>query len=117
MSKIITITFKESGEGELRASGLGTFPCLGKPGFPYKPEVMIGPNDKFRNKWSSQYEVNMPWAILVHWERGAFIHEMPATLASNGGPTAGCIHLDKGNAEKVWHWATGRVRVQIQTPW
>ena len=117
MAKVIKIDFRANGEGRLAASGLGTFACLGRPGFPYKREVTVGPGDKFRSKWSSQYQVAMPWAILIHWQRGAFLHEMPATLARNGGPTAGCVHLARGDAERVWRWATGRVRVQISKPW
>ncbi len=117
MAKRIEITFGSNGEGTLVAHGLGTFRCLGRPGFPYKPEVMIGPSDKFTRKFSNQYQVWMPWAMLVHWQRGAYIHEMPATLATNGGPTAGCIHLDTGDAEKVWSWATGSVFVRTKMPW
>ena len=117
MAKVIDIKFGPDGEGTLNAVGLDIFRCLGRPGFPYKSEVTVGPKDKFENRWSSQYSVNLPWAILVHWQRGAFIHEMPATLVTNGGPTAGCIHLERGDAERVWRWATGTVRIKTSYPW
>ena len=117
MGKRITITFKASGEGTLEAHGFDTFRCLGKPGFPYKREVTVTSNDKFENRWSTQYGVNMPWAILIHWQRGAFIHEMPATLSSNGGPTAGCIHLDRGDAERLWNWVNRATVVEVSRPW
>lgn len=117
MSRMITINFEASGEGVLVAKKMGDFRCLGRPTFPYKPEVTVNPAGKFRVKRSDEFGVDMPWAILIHWERGVYIHEMPATLATNGGPTAGCIHLDKGDAEKVWRYVSGSTRVLIRRPW
>ncbi|MDC0668630.1 L,D-transpeptidase [Nannocystis radixulma] len=117
MAKKIHIQFTTSGEGTLTAVGLGTFRCLGRPGFRYNEEVTVTTKDKFRIKKSEQYQVDMPWAILVHWKRGAFIHEMPATLETNGGPTAGCIHLDHGDAEKVWNFVSGPTRITTMMPW
>jgi len=115
--KRIEIEFGENGEGRLTAPGLGVFDCLGRPGFPYKSEVTVRKSDKFVSKFSGEYQVHMPWAILIHWQRGAYIHEMPARLASNGGPTAGCIHLDRGPAERVWRYVNGTTRILVRKPW
>lgn len=115
--KIIEIRFESSGEGILSAEGLGTFQCLGRPGFAYKSEVLVSVKEKFRVRHSEEFGVDMPWAILIDWRHGAFIHEGPARLESNGGPSAGCIHLGPGDAEKVWGYVTGKTRVLITRPW
>ncbi|MDB4975947.1 MAG: L,D-transpeptidase [Myxococcaceae bacterium] len=49
---------------------------------------------------------------------GIYNHEWPTipTIAGNNGPTHGCIHLEIGNAEKVFNWVDQRPRLLIDYP-
>lgn len=48
----------------------------------------------------------MNYSILIWGQRGIYIHEWPgrATYAGNGGPTAGCIQVEIGDAKKIYEW-------------
>ena len=59
----------------------------------------------------------MDLAILIDGGRGIYIHEGPATLKENGGPSAGCVHVDKLHAKDLFDWITGRTRVTLTYPW
>lgn len=66
---------------------------------------------KTPNHWSTQYHVDMPYAMRV--VRGIFIHEVPIApdgrrLGVNdlGRPvSAGCIRVGIGDAERLYRWA------------
>jgi lipoprotein-anchoring transpeptidase ErfK/SrfK len=119
MSQRISITFKANGEGSMDCTGLGTFQCLGKPGVKYPADLTITAADKKGTHHSQEFNVDMPHAILIMGDRGIYIHEWPgpATIAGNGGPSAGCIHLSPTDAPKVYTWVTGRTRITISYPW
>jgi lipoprotein-anchoring transpeptidase ErfK/SrfK len=38
-------------------------------------------------------------------------------ISENGRASAGCIHLEEGNAEKVYDWISERTRITIDYPW
>lgn len=119
-TKRISISFRANGEGTMECSGLGSFPCLGKPGLGYTRDLTVRgivEEDKFDRKFSQEFQVWMSWAILIMGQRGIYIHEGPDTLSDNGGATAGCIHLGMGNAERVYRWVDGRTRITIEYPW
>jgi lipoprotein-anchoring transpeptidase ErfK/SrfK len=59
----------------------------------------------------------MHFAILIMGDRGIYIHEGDDTIATNGGESAGCIHLAPGNAEAFWNWVSGPTRITIDYPW
>jgi hypothetical protein len=117
-TKRIEIKFNENGEGTLIAHGLGEFPCLGKPGLSYPKDVTVTPKEKERLHISKEFDgAEMPFAIRIWGQRGIYIHEGDPTLAANGGPSQGCIHLKKGDAQKVYDWVTGPTRVTIEYKW
>jgi hypothetical protein len=110
------ITFGANAEGTLEYNGL-TRPCLGKSALPYPTDLTVNVTDKYRRRYSSEFQVWMDFAVLIWGQRGIFIHEGPATLGSNGGETAGCIHLAAPHAEEFFNWITGRTRIEISYPW
>jgi lipoprotein-anchoring transpeptidase ErfK/SrfK len=115
----ISINLAANAEGTLSYDGK-SLPCLGKKGMTYPKDVINSGEDakeKFKSRYSSEYRVQMEWAILLGWERGLFIHEGPATLKENGGESAGCIHIAKPDAEKLWRWVTGPTRITLTAPW
>jgi hypothetical protein len=60
----------------------------------------------------------MRFAILVVPQWGVYIHEwLPEASISAGGPSHGCIHLDEGNAEKVYKWVDAPTQLTINYPW
>lgn len=74
--KQMRINFKNNGEGTLRCLGLGTFQCLGRPGFPYKKDITINTNSKQRVHYSVEYGgYPMHYSILIHGTKGAYIHQ------------------------------------------
>lgn len=113
------VAFANSGEGTLSFGGT-TFACLGRPGFKYTNDLTVKgevDKDKFRRKYSNEFQVWMDFAILIMGQKGIYIHEGPDNLEDNGGPSAGCIHLAPGNAEEFYNWVSGRTRIQISYPW
>jgi hypothetical protein len=115
----ISIKLGPNAEGSLTYNGR-TIPCLGKSAMPYPKDVSNTAKEgdnKFRSKFSSEYGVQMHWAILLGWERGLFIHQGASTLATNGGETKGCIHIAEPEAERLWHWVAQSTRITVQTPW
>lgn len=111
-----SIVFRANGEGTLSYNGLNR-PCLGRTTLPYPTDLTINVGDKYRRRYSTEFGVWMDFAVLIWGQRGIFIHEGPATLAENGGETAGCIHLGAPHAEAFFDWITGRTRITIQYPW
>jgi lipoprotein-anchoring transpeptidase ErfK/SrfK len=61
----------------------------------------------------------MNYSILIWGQRGIYIHEWPgrATYAGNGGPTAGCIHVEVGDAKRIYDWVDSKTRIVISYPW
>jgi hypothetical protein len=112
----VSIAFQANGEGTLTYNGLNR-PCLGKTALQYPRDLTITAADKYRRRYSSEFGVWMDFAVLIWGQRGIFIHEGPATLAGNGGETAGCIHLGAPHAEQFFNWITGRTRITITYPW
>lgn len=117
-TKRIKIKLSANGEGTLECVGLETFACLGNPTMEYPADVTntgVEGEEKFRERYSSEFSVNMPWAILLGWERGLFIHEGADNLKDNGGvPSAGCVHLASPNAKTVYDWVDGRTRITTE---
>lgn len=113
------ISFQLNGEGTLKYAN-NNVSCLGKPGLKYPTDLtvqgVIGV-DKFKEKYSNEFNVIMPWAVLIWGQRGIYIHEMPDNLEENGGPTAGCIHLSEENAKSFYNWLSGRTRITIDYQW
>ena len=118
-AKSATVDFDANGEGVLSFASQ-SLPCLGLPGLPYARDLtvkgVVG-TDKFRKKYSNEFGVWMEWAVLIMGNRGIYIHEGADSLATNGGPSAGCIHLAPGNAEAFYAWVDQPVRILISYPW
>lgn len=134
MSKRINIKFNSLGEGSIDCVGLGTFLCVGKKGIRYPKDLTINPafpgvkkHPYFSQEYTCDYpeigQIRVPcrmnYSILIWGQRGIYIHEWPgrATYAGNGGPTAGCIHVQVGDAKKIYDWVDTRTRIVISYPW
>lgn len=117
MTKRISISFGQSGEGEMACEGLGSFACLGQAGRPYPKDLTVAPSDKSAEHWSDDFSALMKWCILIWGQKGIYIHEGPDNIKDNGGPSGGCIHLGSGNAKKVYDWLDERTRILIDYPW
>jgi lipoprotein-anchoring transpeptidase ErfK/SrfK len=130
--KIIRVNFRANGEGLLECKNYLTTRCLGQPGLNYPTDSTIDPsfpgtkqNPHYSETYScapndnSQGQCIMNFSILIWGKQGVYIHEWPnpATLAGNGGPTHGCIHLDPGKAVLVYNWVDGPTRLLISYPW
>lgn len=125
------IEFSRTGEGTLECVGYDTFRCVGKAGVSYPKSVYINPNLKgqkenphYSNKYScapyndAKGRCIMKYSIQVVWQWGVFIHEwIPGASIASGGESHGCIHLDTGNAERVYNWVDSVVRLTINYPW
>lgn len=134
MVKKMEIVFNNANaEGLLTCRGLGSFPCLGMPGLDYPAELMIDPAKpgvKAHPYYSRTYgcapnnnaqgQCIMNYAILIWGQQGVYIHEWPtpANFVGNGNRgTHGCIHLQIGDARKVYEWVDGKTYVTIARPW
>lgn len=134
MIKRIHIKFNGFGEGQLECKGYNTFRCLGKKGLRYPRDLTINPALPFVKRhpyFSEEYvcdypgigQVSVPcrmnYAILIWGQRGIYIHEWPnrATYVGNGGPTAGCIHVEVGDAKKIYDWVDTKTRITMVYPW
>lgn len=117
MTKRVSIHFDSTGQGHMSCNGLGVFPCLGQPGRQYPVDLTVTPADKSPEHWSDEFQELLKWCILIWGQKGIYIHEGPDTLAENGGPSAGCIHLGSGNAKSVFDWVDERTRITISYPW
>lgn len=130
--KLIKIQFNDLGEGSLECVGFNIFRCLGQKGLRYPTDITVAPSisgTKESPHYSRQYscppnnnalgQCIMPYSILIWGQQGVYIHEWPtpATYAGNGGPTHGCIHVDRGNAHLVYAWVDRPTRLLINYPW
>ena len=131
--KRIHIKFNTLGEGKMDCKDLGTFRCLGQKGLKYPEDLSIDPkvsgtktNPYFSQTYSCgerngdpRAPCQMNFAILIWGQNGVYIHEWPnpATYEGNGGPTHGCIHLEVGDAKKVYNWVDQKTRITIEYPW
>lgn len=123
-TKRIHIRFQANGDGDLQCVGLGTFECLGRANADCRYPVDLTVRgeigvDKFLSKYSNEFQVTMPYAILIWGQRGIYIHEWPgrARRAQYGSDTNGCIHLSPADAPTVYNWIDGRTRITIEYPW
>jgi len=131
-AKTIRIKFQKNGEGFLECKGFMTTRCLGMPGLRYPVDSTIDPSfpgTKQNPHYSETYSCSpndnargqciMNFSILIWGQEGVYIHEWPspATLAGNGGPTHGCVHLDPGKAVLVYNWVNAPTRLLISYPW
>jgi hypothetical protein len=115
----VQITFGNNAEGTL-TFGSNSVKCLGQSTRQYPTDVTVeGVEgvDKYKLWHSTEFDVDMPWAVKIWGQKGIFIHEGPNNLKDNGGESAGCIHLAPPDAEKCYNWITGRTRIQISYPW
>jgi hypothetical protein len=123
-TKRIKIRFAANGDGDLECVGFSTFECLGRSNADCRYPVDLTVRgeigvDKFLTKFSNEFQVDMPHAILIWGQRGIYIHEWPgrARRAVYGQMTAGCIHLSPSDALSVYDWINGPTRVTIEYPW
>lgn len=117
--KRVSISFSPNGEGWLTYGNIRR-PCLGRPDFRYARDLTVQGTigtDKFRRKFSNEFQVWMDFAVLIMGQRGVYIHEGPDNIADNGGPSAGCIHLSSPNAEAFYQWIDEPTRILIDFPW
>lgn len=108
------IKFNADGTGTLSYSNQ-TVPCLGKVNFPYKADTTnqgVEGTDKFKQKYSNEFQAWMYWAVLIDGGRGVYIHEGATT-----GTSAGCIHLAATTAEDFYRWVDRPTRITISVPW
>jgi len=132
VKKVMRVKFGVNGEGMLDCVSYMTTRCLGKPSLKYPKDTTIDPTfagTKQNPHYSARYgcapynnsrgQCIMNFSILIWGEYGVYIHEWPApaTLAGNGGPTHGCIHLDPGKAELVYKWVDAPTRLLVSYPW
>jgi hypothetical protein len=114
----INIEISSNGEGTLECVGLGKFKILGDPTKKYPTDITVDPladaGVKERVHQSREFNVAMPFAVRIWGQLGIYIHEFPDNLQDNGGPSAGCIHVGKGNAEKVYNYVVTRTRIIIK---
>ena len=68
-------------------------------------------------KYSNEFQVWMDFAVLIIGQQGIYIHEGPATIKDNGGPSAGCVHLAAPHAKEFYDWVVGPTRVTLTYPW
>ena len=129
--KRINITFNEKGEGKMHCIGLSVFRCIGRKGLKYPKDLTLNPlkpgvkaNPKISGEFVCEYDgviapCVMNYAILIWGQLGIYIHEWPgpATYEGNGGSTAGCIHLEIGDAKTVYDWIDDKTRITMSYPW
>lgn len=109
-----SISLKADGSGTL-AYGSKSVQCRGKKKYNYLTDVInngFEGVDKFTRRWSDEFDVWMPWAVLIDGNRGVFIHQFPLDVES-----AGCIHLSELDARDFYGWVTGKTRITIALPW
>ncbi len=115
-----SIALVANGEGHITFGG-ATWPCLGNPTTQYTRDLTVKGEidvDKFRRKYSNEFQVWMDFAILIMGQKGIYIHEGPPTLAENGNrPSAGCIHVGPPHAQEFYDFVSGRTRILISYPW
>lgn len=116
----VQIAFGANGEGTL-AYGTKSAKCLGNVGRAYPTDLTIEGIegvDKYPVWHSTEFDVDMKWAVKIWGQKGIFIHEGPNNLNDNGGSdSAGCIHLGAPDAEVFYNWISGRCRMTISYPW
>jgi len=128
MSKKINIFLTASGEGILRCPGIGSFKCLGKPGYVHYPKTTISirpnnSNEKQRVHFSGEYvdqtgsPYKMEFCLMINSRYGVYIHAGANNLRENGGPSAGCIHLKREDAQRVFNWVTEKTLISVKTAW
>ena len=128
MSKKINIYLKINGEGRLQCPNLGTFKCLGKPGYVHYPKstITIRPNnsnEKQRIHFSGEYvdqtgnPYKMEFCLMINFQYGVYIHAGANNLRENGGVSAGCIHLKREDAQRVFNWVTEKTLISVKTAW
>lgn len=83
----------------------------GKPGYE-TPEGHFSVGAKARNGWSRKWEVVMPW--MLQFKGNYTIHQVTHKRNSSdligrhllGNPAShGCVRVDVGDAEWLYHWA------------
>jgi hypothetical protein len=99
-------------------------------GLRYPKDISINPASpevKRHPYFSSEYVCDHPgvgqigvpcrmnYAILIWGQRGIYIHEWPgaATYIGNGGP----LHVEVGDAKKIYDWLDTKTRIVITYPW
>ena len=131
MTKRIHIKFNKLGEGQMECRGYKIFKCLGKRGLEYPKDLMVFPSKKgvkVNPYFSKEYvcpengielPCRMNYSLLIWGQKGVYIHEWPnpATFIGNGGETGGCIHLEIGDAKRVYDWVDQNTRVTMDYPW
>ncbi len=124
--KVIKIGFQKNGDGTLQCVGGSNFKCLGQVGRKYPNDLTVQGKegvDKWPTKYSNEFRVEMPWAVLIWGQVGIYIHGWPgeATVAAYGGDSNGCIHLrsddTRDDAKSVYQWVDGSTRIVIDYPW
>ncbi|RZK26487.1 MAG: murein L,D-transpeptidase [Flavobacterium sp.] len=105
-----------SGEGIIKFNGK-SFPCLGKSGVKYPKDLTFTTADKYRVWHSTEFNVDMEYAIKIWGQRGIFIHLGFDNVEDNEGQSQGCIHVDQPQIIELYNWVTQNTRLLISYPW
>ena len=90
---------------------MSTLVSTGRPGYA-TPRGHFAVLGKYRNAWSAQWGVWMPWALWFYGDY--FIHQLPHYPGSSiniGGSTLGtpashgCVRVGIPAAERLYRWA------------
>ena len=109
--KRINIILGANGIGTIECVGLGTFECGGNATITYPRDITINPSDKKGTHRSREFNVDMPYAILMWGQRGIYIHEWGRL-----GGSMGCIQVLPGAAKQVYDFVSEPTRILISQP-
>jgi L,D-transpeptidase-like protein len=81
----------------------------------YLSDVTVRKSDKERLHHGTEFHCDVAFAILILPERRIVIHEW-SYCDSADGPSEGCIHVCRRNAEAVFNWVEEPTRITIEYP-
>ena len=110
MSKIWIELSKATGIGSLTFKNK-TYQCGGDPEFDYPDDSTIF-GDKHREKYSSEYDCYMYFAVLWDGTSGTYFH-----LADDLSGSHGCIHLLNDDAQSFYNDVGKGERIRILFKW
>eukprot|EP01083_Nonionella_stella_P164238 543008_1 len=98
-----------SGHGTLSYNGK-TVAIFGDTTFTYMSDVTLRPGNAYVEKWSSEYNVPMYYAVgPIHWQRGAYIHSGSLSYS------VGCPHLSWSDAVDFYNYVKSGPSVRLTT--
>ncbi len=88
--------------------GNRTAPVTASGNRSYSMDVTLKAKDCYRNKHSSEFGVEMPFAVgPIEWKTGVFVHQYPMMCS------AGCIHLNPQDAKAFYEWVRDNAPVRL----